>query len=295
MTKKLKWIISLSVILTFVILIITLSFTVFSLKTVELDFRTSLSNVTFSEEEIIEEGKFNRGQPVFFHNKKQYKKRIEKLSPYLKVINIETVFPSKFVVHLAERKEVYAIDSGDNFFYICDEELRVLKIEENYINTNSNAILLKFESELEEKFSEGDFIKVKRKPKIYEKLYQNNVKLSEQISLIKEISLTKVFDKNIKKELTVTNLSFYSGQTFRLVGEEYKLKEKVKLMLDVYAQLYDMTGKEYKIDENNTIILTKEFLDSATIEICNYYNFKEEFGNPNFKDLYFKFVINKED
>lgn len=138
--KAKKIIIALSGVLSILILLIILCFTAFSLKTVKIDFRTSLENITFSEKEILESGKFKKGGSVFFHGKTNYKKNLENFNPYIKVVNIETVFPSTFVVHLVERQEVFAI-AFEGGYYICDEELRVLRIclnENNDNETNDN-------------------------------------------------------------------------------------------------------------------------------------------------------------
>lgn len=138
--KAKKIIIALSGVLSILILLIILCFTAFSLKTVKIDFRTSLENITVSEKEILESGKFKKGGSVFFHGKNGYKKNLENFNPYIKVVNIETVFPSTFVVHLVERQEVFAI-AFEGGHYICDEELRVLRIclnENNDNETNDN-------------------------------------------------------------------------------------------------------------------------------------------------------------
>ena len=55
-----------------------------------------IAKLTATDEEIIESGEFSYGSSVFFHGKKKYEERLESKYPYLKVINIETVFPSRF-------------------------------------------------------------------------------------------------------------------------------------------------------------------------------------------------------
>ena len=145
---KKKIIIAGSVLLVLIALVITLCFTVFSLKAVEIDYRTSRTVLLqVEDEDIISAGEFKIGSPVLFHSKKEYKTKIEQYNPYIKVVNIETVFPDKLVVHICERQEVYAVAfNGGN--YICDEELRVLRVDEAYQSNSSNPILLNFEKEL---------------------------------------------------------------------------------------------------------------------------------------------------
>ena len=297
-----KWIIIISTLVAFIALIITLSFTAFSLKAVEIDFRTSTSFITseLTKEDIISAGKFKKGKPVFSHNKSQYKKNIDNLNPYIKVINIETVFPSKFVVHIAERQEIYAVKGLEEKYYICDEQMRILRIEEDYQNNSSSPMLLsQFEKPVLKDYDEGDYLTEIRQPNIYGYLYENNRKLGEQKSLIESITLTSEYDNLLKKEQTVTSLKFYSGQTFNIVNDSYAMKYKVKLMLDVFSQLYDLDGKQVIIgkDENGQNIYSKpldmEYLNTCTIIITNYYNYRDEFVDIGAKDCYFKFVLDE--
>lgn len=306
-----KWYFILGAILAIVVITIILSFTAFSLKSVSIDFRTSSSNITqsVSEKEIIESGKFKMGKPVFFQNKKQYSKNIENFNPYIKVVNIETIFPSKLVVHIAERQEVYAVkgkaivnESEQDCFYICDEHLRVLRIvyEDNFLSTFDNQILI--ENKTVKHYKEGEYIKEIRKPFIYEALYENNRFLGEQQSFIEKLSLTKEYDEMLKKDLNVTVLKLFSGQTFKIVNDSQSLKYKAKLMLDVFSQIHEFAGKDYKIGEKTEdgkryemfVTLTKEYLSSCTIVVTNYYNYKVEFEFGAYKDCYFKFDLNED-
>ena len=75
---KKGWIIAISVILAVIVLIVILSFTVFSLKSVEVDFRTNKVYITATDEEIIESGEFDYGGSVFFKNKDKYIDKIER-------------------------------------------------------------------------------------------------------------------------------------------------------------------------------------------------------------------------
>ena len=155
--KTKKIIISLTTILFFVGILIVLSFTVFSLKKVELNFKTSHSQISVTEEEIVDGGDFGYGQSVFFHNKKQYIEKIESIDPYIQVINIETVFPSTFVVHIAQRQEVYSIKIADKYF-IVDQNLKILKIESDFVSSQSNSMLLEGIEILEKDYKVGDYI-----------------------------------------------------------------------------------------------------------------------------------------
>lgn len=282
---KKKLIVSISAVVAFVGLIILLSFTVFSLKSVEIDFRTSHVNITATKEEIVDEADFKMGGSVFFHGKKGYEKKIENLSPYIKVVNIETVFPSKFVVHLAERQEVYAVPF-DEGVYICDEEFRVLKIEHSFESTPSNAILLNLASPCtENEVHSGEYLDLEMPP-IYQALYENNRTLAEQSELIRSISLSNEINKVTKKQQTVATLALYGGQSVRLVNTDYGLVYKCKLMLEVYSQLFSYIGKTLKTEQGE-VVLTADHLKTCTIEINNFLH-----PNKSEKDCYFDIFLN---
>ncbi len=340
--KLKKWYFILGAVLALVIVAIILCFTAFSLKTVSIDYRTSHPNISqmVSDKEIIEGGKFKKGKPVFFQNKKQYSKNIENFNPYIKVINIETIFPSKMVVHIAERQEVFAVkgkikidETEEECFYICDEQLRVLRIDievndnvenedvkednienndiendniENIkkdkrynISTKDNPILI--DNQISKQYKEGDYIKEIRKPSIYDALFENNRHLGEQQSLIEKLKLTKEYDKQLKKDIGVTELKLFSGQTFKIFNDNYSMKYKAKLLIDVFGQIYDFVGKEYKLGEKTEdnkkyeiyVKLTKEYLSNCEIIISNYYNYNADFGVSNYKDCFFKFDIDE--
>lgn len=265
-------------------LIVLLSFTVFSLKKVELDYRTSHFKISATDEQIIENANFAKGGSVFFHGKKEYIEKIENLDPYINVINIETVFPSKFVVHLAERQEVYALPF-EGGHYICDEELRVLRVEQSFTNDPSNAIVLNLSAPLTgEALNEGEYISNQTIPPIYQALFENNRKLGEQTELIESITISSELTDS-GKEQKVATLKLFSGQVVRIVNYNKGLTSKIKLMLDVYSQLFNYIGKTLSTPEGD-VVLTENHLKTCTIEINSY-------KHPSYgkNDCYFNIFI----
>lgn len=159
--KHKKLIIVLSVIVALLITLIVLMFTLFSLKSVEIEFETGNKIITNEmQSQIISE--IDLGGTVFFKNKDEMTSKIEKKYPYVKVINIETILPNKFIIHIAERQEIYAITSLNRTCYL-DNELKVLRINEgNFISVSTNAIkldLFGLDFDLSA-FSEGQFFDV---------------------------------------------------------------------------------------------------------------------------------------
>lgn len=284
---KKKWIV-ISILLFLVGLIFLLAFTVFSLKSITLDFRTSTSNITATDEEIIESANFKMGKTTLIHGKKGYIKNLENFNPYIKVINIETKFPSSFVVHLAERQEVYAI-KFEYGYYICDEELRILRISYTYSNKQDNAILLSFEGvDIKDNLDEGEYINVNM-PNIYSTLFGLNRPLGEQQYLIESITISNEYDSVIKNNQSVATLKYFSGQTFKIINTSYGLEFKIKMMNDVYSQLFNFIGKTITDSNKNQILLTEENLKNCTVIINNYYNYTKYTE----KDCYFDIIINQ--
>ncbi len=272
---KKKWIIALSVIVAVILLIVILSFTVFSLRSVTLDYRTSKENITATDEEIIESADIDLGGSVFFRNKQYYIDNIERENPFVKVINIETVFPSSYVIHIAERQKVFAVEHNGQY-YIVDEDYKVLEIYNS--EEQIDAILLNGLEISGTSYAVGEFMEVENSQPIYSALYENNRPLNEQKAMIESITFTSIYDKNIGKSQPAIELKFFSGQTFRIINSSYGLRYKVALMLDVFSQIYEFIDdpndeENNKVDENG-VILTEENLKTAIIEIRNYYDYR---------------------
>ena len=282
MSKKTKKIlISLSSVVLLVVILVTLAFTVFSLKTVKIDWRTSHANVTLSDQQLIDGGQFSFGSSVFFHSKKGYQEKIESLSPYLDVVNIETVFPSTFVIHLAQRQEVYAFSSGQQTL-ICDQNLRILRIEQDFSSTQDNAMLVQGLSFEESSYQPGQYLEIENFIDVYSSLFECNRTLSQQQALIKSIQFVQEYDQNIKETQTTAVLQLFGGQSVQIKNASYGLKYKLDMFLQVYSNLYSLIGQEIASGG----VWTKEILDGCTIIVNNYYNFSEH----NESECYFNIV-----
>lgn len=282
MSKKTKKIlISLSSVVLLAAILVTLAFTVFSLKTVKIDWRTSHANVTLSDQQLIDGGRFSFGSSVFFHSKKGYEERIENLSPYLDVVNIETVFPSTFVIHLAQRQEVYAFSSGQQTL-ICDQNLRILRLEQDFSSTQDNAMLVQGLSFEESSYQPGQYLEIENFIDVYSSLFECNRTLSQQQALIKSIQFVQEYDQNIKETQTTAVLQLFGGQSVQIKNASYGLKYKLDMFLQVYSNLYSLIGQEIASGG----VWTKEILDGCTIIVNNYYNFSEH----NESECYFNIV-----
>lgn len=141
--------IMLSCCIGFLLLCTVLSFTLFRVHKVELHFKNETLNLSSEEEHeyIIKSSKVSYSTPVFAINKRNLIENMELSNPYLKVINIETVFPNKLVVHCAEREVTFAIEIDNNTYFIVDSDLKILETyqtyDKAYESTQTNAILLR--------------------------------------------------------------------------------------------------------------------------------------------------------
>lgn len=282
--KSKKIIISLSVVIAIIGTLIALSFTVFSLKKVSINYKTSHSQIMLSDQEIIDGGEFAFGSSVFFHSKNDYITRIENLSPYIDVVNIETVFPSSFVVHIAQRCEVYAFDYDEKTF-IVDQNLRILKVQSDFVSDQSNAMLIKGATIYENDYKEGDYLQVSNFCDLYTSFFQCNRTLNQQTSLIKQIDFKVEFDETINQNQLTASISLFSGQMVQIKNCQYGLKYKLNLFLSVYSQLYSLIGKQISDSES---VWTEQLLDNCTIIINNYYNYTEH----SQEDCYFNILPN---
>ena len=144
--------------------IVVLSSAIFALNSASVNFLETPQKLLGKEQQIIESANFSYGSNVLFLGKTGYTKAIEKANPYIKVVNIETVFPNKFVIHCIERQEVFAVQQKNGTYAIIDEELKVLKTQNEFLNTTTNAILLTNIGEIDN-YEEGDFINLNDRQK----------------------------------------------------------------------------------------------------------------------------------
>lgn len=246
-----------SSILAVIILLITLTFTVFTLKSATLTFHNATT--LFAEEQtkndIIEKANFKYGHTVLFMDKQGYVNSLEKEFPYLEVINIETVFPNKFNLHCNEREELFAIEYADGH-YICDADLKILKTEQSFENSQNNPILLTTYQAPTNTFSAGDFLDVPEiniLKNISPSFELTNRNISKQMALIKSIKIINTIDLN--NALSKTNYgleitTFNDIKTIITVANE-KLQYKINMFCAILSQDINPTTHYFYIYENS--------------------------------------------
>ncbi len=280
---KKGWIIAISVAIFVIGLLVLLSFTLFSLKEVRVDYKTSFSEV-INEEDLIDRGKFAYKGSVFFHGKSKYIENIERAYPNVKVVNIETVFPSTFVIHIAQRQEVFAILYNENYL-ICDNEFKVLRIASDFSSSQTSPILLQGIEIEDDNITVGSELKIEGYYDIYNSSLKNNRPLSSMQTILNTITFSQIYDEVLLTYQPAVTFTLYDGQKYIIKNCGYGLDGKMKLFYDVYSQIYTYIGQTIKID-GEEIVLSEENLKNATILIDNYYDYSQHDEN----DCYFNIV-----
>lgn len=262
-----KAIIITSVCVGVVAVVLILFWTLFALSSVTVEFHTTTKNLTLSEEEIVEAGDFSYGACVLFDGKNKYVERLNKKAgenekfAYLEVVNIETVFPNRYIIHVAEREEVFAIQTG-NEVLILDDDLRVLRKEsladgESYISSKENAIELKNLTILNDEINVGDFLEVEQTGvlEFYNAFLANNRTLAEQKGFVKEISLGVNHVDITEMDYDSATILTHSGREFVINNIDFALANKIQLMFALDSALYNqINGEGYVVDGNGEIV-----------------------------------------
>ena len=135
-----------SIVFVLLIILVVLMFTVFLLKDVKVELKTGTEHLTQEVVSEIENEALKTGGSVLFLGKEKLISRLEKQFPYLKIVNIETQIPNKLIIHVAEREELFAVNSGEKSYFL-DEEFKILRVENsNYSKQENGAVLLSFGS-----------------------------------------------------------------------------------------------------------------------------------------------------
>jgi len=131
--KKLTILISIFLIVT---LIIVLASTIFTLKTVSFNFLNKKYVLEANElQDYVKNVNIPYGDSIFLLDKDQLATDLEKNNAYLKVVKIETTFPSNIVIHASEREELFAIKVEDNKYAVVDKGLKILRYcTDEYLN-----------------------------------------------------------------------------------------------------------------------------------------------------------------
>ena len=241
----------------FIVFIIVLSSTVFSFHTAQVNFLSTTNYLDDSEQNILNSAEFNYGESIFFIDREEYTSKIEVANPYIKVVGLESVFPSKLIIHAVERNEMFAFKLSNNTYAICDSELKVLELKQTFVNTNQNAILIDNIGYTipTENAALGTFIAM---PEAYINLIKNfseysmewDYNLANLRGNIKQITLNYEEDNQLLIDMR-------QGLQIIVKDANLKLQDKLQMAYSVYDS--------EQIDRTKGILLVLEQLDGEIV------------------------------
>lgn len=285
--KHKKLLIGSGIVLGLVLLVVILCFTLFSLRTVEVEFKNNPQIFTEQSKISIKENQsIKYGTPVFALNKNKIITELEKDKPYLQVINIETVFPNKIIIHCAEREETFAVKAGDKKYFICDRDFKVLTIRTNYSSTQDNAILfLGLENIIENtnRVNEGEFLEFSSETEmlknIGQALLQNNKTVAEQRALIKTIELDSCVYYYTAKNQPYLKITDFNGFVSNIYVPETLLATKFQAMFASVSQV---------IYNPEKFFTEEEIASMGTIDENYYLNYELQIEEDTKGKLYIR-------
>lgn len=182
-----------------------LSSPVFKLKIIQVNFLNAENKeITFSKNKVyntsqkidslIDSAGFNYNSLIFLIDKKQYINKLENKNPYLKLVNISTVFPNKLIVWAKEREKIFCVKSGINSL-IIDSNFKILEISE--LESENDLIEIKTEDRLGEIKDYYSFFN------ILPQTYESGQVLTENNLIFKAIQDIYVLSSNICLGLNV--------------------------------------------------------------------------------------------
>lgn len=254
-----KLIVLLSLLGAIIVTMLILFWTLFGLSSATVQFHSTTKNLNLSQEQIVKQAKFRYGSCVLFEGKKKPLSRLEDATEnenfaYLKVLNIETVFPNKYVIHVAEREELFKVEIGGQA-YICDHEFRIL----NYADESDELIAINGLEILQENVKIGDFLQIKQQnlKKFYGAMLQNNRDLSQILGKFQSIDLSTYTE--LDKEFVSMKLTTKEGSAFLIKNIDFALANKIALMFAVESSLYGQIGSDgFLIDADGQTLYFKQ-------------------------------------
>lgn len=261
-----------SIVGAFVLLMILFG-TLFSLRTISVDYATGINRVeAYTIEEIVKESKIKKGKNIVFTDFDKNEKYLEKAFPYAR-FNIVRVFPSKVIIHVYERTPVFRVMSEDGFWHIYDETLKCLEviananIEENDID--KVPVLNGFDLDFNEQEGEK-----KQNKELAEKIdaILDGVYGAEGTPISVMSDITVGFDSTNNFNVTTLKVAS-SGTTIVIQGSDF-LKEKIAYAVYTYLR-YTSSDPNYAT-----------ILDKVQITILNNFDpNKDETKQPRLEVL----------
>lgn len=279
--KRFFLIISISVLL---VLAFMIGSPFFKLKSVEIKFINDKNEVVLLKDnfvfnsqqkinKIISSAKFDYGSSLFLINKQNYVSRLDKSNPYLKLINISSVFPNKMVVYAKERKPVFYIRNTENYF-LLDSDFKILDVISNLDEISNLICISASEKDREKTFFE--FFNISNfalEPGQY--LYENNIIIDNIKNIIKIINAFDCFNihnKNVIKKIIIYENENFANICFKTNSEIYGIELKIENVLENFDKKLNKLLNAFKTLINQEKIKTTYGVLSINSSFNCYWN-----------------------
>ena len=254
--KYKKLVIILSSVIGAVLLLVVLTFTLFRVNSVSLNFKnqTTLFASEEYQNEIIATSKAKDTSTIFAVNKSSIKNNLEREYSYLKVINIETVFPNSLIIHCAQREETYIIKINDNLYYVCDEEFKVLSIATSFEQGSGKPVLLEQIDVNNKTAKVGEFLDIEDGnilKNIITAFAYNNRTIADFKGAFKSVRYQIERDYYTKAQEVALIFTIYDNFEIKIGLARCNLIEKTSLMLAIIPKSYEKYNTHRLIIELN--------------------------------------------
>ncbi|NCB48357.1 MAG: FtsQ-type POTRA domain-containing protein [Clostridia bacterium] len=270
--KKKRIYIIISIMLIF-IFILSLSSAVFELKTVEICFFSqenvkikivdnTIFNTTNSVDAIISSADFEYGKLMFLQQKDKYIINLERNNPYLETLDLEVVFPNKFVINARERVATFYIQYEEKSF-LLDKDYKILEIVDNLLV--SELVPITFEKD---RNSNSFFSFFSLSPLAF----SQSQFLSENNLVFSSLNLwTYLRSFSLTNQISNINIKLENGTVFAEISTKtssYGIKLVVKdILKDFEKKIYKLLNAFKTLEENERIKTTYGQL--LIDELCN--------------------------
>lgn len=230
MTRKNTIITIVLFVLALLILIVVLSsvfFTVGKISVVWHTDKVKLEDVT--NEQVVSSSGLALGTHIFFVDKDDATNSIEKAYPYIKINNIETIFPNTLLIHAQERQAIFALQM-ETSYYLVDSEFKVLEVVSGeFVSNTTNAIKIEGDFAFDE--VAGEFLTASGtlsafktlQQSFYENYYEdeNEFYVDDMLAFFKSASYT---------DTKITFETFF-GVKVEIYNPSYKQQQKIAMFL----------------------------------------------------------------
>lgn len=227
--------------LLFVVLVVLMSSVLFSVKETELSLTGNSAVIDNAGIDLV--FKKNIGKNIFFIEEDKITTELENNNPYIKVINIERIFPSAIKLHYTERKELFEIKLPDNTYAVLDAGGKVLSKS----NTQSQNVLLDFSYqnvEISEFLNDTNTVIVKKLFEAFYSLTENDREYNE--------TLFKNYFAKISIENQNLNIKTRFGAVISITDYNNKVNNKIYYAMDFLDNKLSDVQRA-----NSTLIITE--------------------------------------